>query len=176
MKRKFSGLAFTVALTALSVAGGIWASPAQAQKAAPSDVSLRSEVKIERTVTDAEGKETKALFSPDNIAVVPGDNILFTLSVNNTGAQPAVGFKATNPMPTAVQFDSVTENWAEVSIDNGVTWGKLADFKVKTKDVAGTAEVERAATAQDVTHVRWIFADAILPGTQRTVSYRGVVK
>jgi hypothetical protein len=29
---------------------------------------------------------------------------------------------------------------------------------------------------QDVTHVRWIFADAIAPGATRTVSYRGVVK
>ena len=59
-------------------------------------------------------------------------------------------------MPAAVRFESVAEDWAEVSVDNGVHWGKLADLKVQTKGVAGTPDSERAATTQDVTHVRWV--------------------
>ena len=40
----------------------------------------------------------------------------------------------------------------------------------------GTAAVERAADLADVTHVRWIFPDAIAPGGTRKISYRGVIK
>ena len=40
----------------------------------------------------------------------------------------------------------------------------------------GKEMVERAAKAQDVTHVRWAFSDAILPGQKGSVSYRGIVK
>ena len=119
---------------------------------------------------------TTKLFTPKDVAVVPGDNIVFTLLVNNATAQPAIGFKATNPMPSAVSFASVTEDWADVSVDGGKNWGKLANLKVKANDPTGTAVVERAATPADVTHVRWVFTDAIAPGATRTVSYRGVVK
>lgn len=150
--------------------------PAYAQTAPASPVKLSSDVKIERTEVDASGVQKQVLYTPKDVAVVPGDTVLFTLLVSNTGTEPAVGFRATNPMPNAVRFASVSEDWADVSVDGGVKWGKLAELKVTAKDAAGTADVERSASAEDVTHVRWIFPDPIAPGSKRTVSYRGVVK
>ncbi len=76
--------------------------------------------------------------------------MIFTLEVTNTGALPAAGFRATNPMPGAVQFVSVAEEWAEVSVDGGNVWGKLAALKVKTSPADGTAPVERGADVADV--------------------------
>jgi len=150
--------------------------PAYAQSAPASPVKLNSEVRIERTETDAAGVEKQVLYTPKDVAVVPGDTVLFTLLVNNTGTEPAAGFRATNPMPTSVGFVSVSEEWADLSVDSGVNWGKLPELKVKSKDPVTAAEVERPATPEDVTHVRWVFPDVIAPGVQRTVSYRGVVK
>lgn len=178
MKSNLATSARVLALvTLMSTTGGFagqaWA---QAQNQAAPSVTLRSDVKIERTERDASGNVTTKLFTPKDVAVVPGDNIVFTLLVNNATAQPAIGFKATNPMPSAVSFASVTEDWADVSVDGGKNWGKLANLKVKANDPTGTAVVERAATPADVTHVRWVFTDAIAPGATRTVSYRGVVK
>lgn len=178
MKSNFATSACMLALVTFMSTSGVFAGQAWAQtanQAAPS-VTLRSDVKIERTERDASGNATTKLFTPKDVAVVPGDNIVFTLLVNNATSQPAVGFKATNPMPAAVRFASVSEDWADVSIDGGKTWGKLVDLKVKANDATGTAVVERAATPEDVTHVRWVFTDAIAPGATRTVSYRGVVK
>lgn len=148
--------------------------PAAASTTSP--VTLTSDVKIERVVVDATGKETVTLHAPKSVVVVPGDKVLFTLEVTNTGAQPAAGFRATNPMPGPVQFVSVAEDWAEVSVDGGTNWGKLAALKVKTAPADGGAPVERAADLADVTHVRWIFPDAIAPGGTRKISYRGVIK
>lgn len=178
MKRIFTKPSAALALAAAIVTSGylVNPTPALAQKSAAAPVSLSSEVKIERTERDASGAEKTTLHAPSEVAVVPGDKVVFTLLVNNTSAQPAIGFMATNPMPAAVRFDSVAEDWAEMSVDSGKNWGKLASLKVKIPPATGSAEGERPATAEDVTHVRWVFVDAILPGTQRTVSYRGVVK
>lgn len=175
MTRNFTTSAIAIALVAATIIGN-WGSPAQAQSGMASAVTLRSDVKIERTERDASGNEKTVLLTPKDVAVVPGDNVVFTLFVHNPSAQPAVGFKATNPMPAAVRFEAVAEDWAELSVDNGKSWGKLANLKIKTKGAAGAADIERPATAQDVTHVRWVFADAIAPSAQRTIQYRGVVK
>lgn len=166
----FCGLALAGAVFAASVA------PAHAQAATAQPVTLSSEVKIERVETDAAGKQKTELFTPTDIAVVPGDKVVFLLEVVNTGTAPAAGFRATNPMPGAVQFASVAEDWAEVSVDGGTNWGKLSALKISSKAADGTAQAERAASPEDVTHVRWVFADTIAPGATRKLSYRGVVK
>jgi uncharacterized repeat protein (TIGR01451 family) len=166
---------FAAALALSGLSGSAYAQTAPAPAAA-SPVTLTSDVKIERVEVDASGKETVTLHTPKSVVVVPGDKVLFTLEVKNTGAQPAAGFRATNPMPGPVQFVSVAEEWAEVSVDGGNVWGKLSALKVKTVPADGTAPVERAADVADVTHVRWIFPDAIAPGGTRKISYRGVIK
>jgi uncharacterized repeat protein (TIGR01451 family) len=177
MKKNLSKALYALALAgAMLSAAAIAPGAAHGQAAAQSPVALTSDVKIERVAVDEAGKEKLTLYTPNEVAVVPGDKVIFTLEVTNTGTEPAAGFRATNPMPGAVQFVSVAEDWAEVSVDGGANWGKLTALKVTTKDAAGTAEVARAAAPEDVTHVRWLFAEPITPGSKRTISYRGVVK
>jgi uncharacterized repeat protein (TIGR01451 family) len=175
-------LNFTKAIAAMLVASTqmiaalIVPAAAYAEAAAPSPITLTSDVKIERVETDAAGKEKITLYSPEKVAVVPGDKVVFMLEVTNNGTQPAAGFRAINPMPGAVQFTSVAEDWADVSVDGGTNWGKLPALKVKAKDGVGITGSERPASPEDVTHVRWVFADTIAPGAKRMISYRGVVK
>jgi uncharacterized repeat protein (TIGR01451 family) len=173
IQQAICALAFVAtSLSGVSPFGGA----AHAQGTAPSPVALTSDVKIERVAVDAAGKEQVTLHAPKSVVVVPGDKVLFTLEVVNNGAQPAAGFKATNPIPAAVKFTSVAEDWADVSVDGGTTWGKLSKLTVRAKNADGTADIDRAATAEDVTHVRWVFADAIAPGVKRAISYRGEVR
>lgn len=121
MVRNFKVSACAIAFAAATITSGSSSNSAQAQtpSAAAAPVTLRSDAKIERIERDANGVEKTILHSPKDVAVVPGDLVLFTLFVNNVSAEPAIGFKATNPMPAAVRFDSVTEDWAEVSVDGG---------------------------------------------------------
>lgn len=139
-------------------------------------VVLTSEAMIERTQIDANGKESQTLKQPKDVIVVPGDRVVFTLRYVNKGSDPAVDFRATNPMPGPVQFVSVAEDWAEVSVDGGATWGKLANLKITVKGVDSAADSLRPASAEDVTHVRWVFAAPIPPGAEGSVSYRGLIK
>jgi uncharacterized repeat protein (TIGR01451 family) len=149
---------------------------AVAKPAAKVGVTLTSAAMIERVTVDAKGVQKTVLKSPSQSVVVPGDKVIFTLSYANLGSEPAAGFRATNPMPGAVHFSSAAEDWAEVSVDGGQVWGKLDALKVAVAATPTTPASTRAATAEDVTHVRWIFAQPIAPGAKGSVSYRGVVK
>lgn len=186
-------IAYAAALAAAALSGSViaFSNSAQAQTAGRSGVTLSSEAKVERVITAADGSERVEMRSPKDVIVTPGDRIVFTLSYENKGAEPATGFRATNPMPGAIQFISAAEDWAMVSVDGGKTFGKLASMQLterietdavydeetgaKISDAVSRDET-RPARAQDVTHVRWIFSDAIAPGAKGSVSYRGVVK
>ncbi len=153
-----------------------FATPAKAQSGESRKVALSSTAMIEQVVVGADGKESIVLKQPSEVIITPGDKVIFTLSYQNNGTLPATAFRAVNPMPAPIQFLSVAEEWAEVSVDGGNSWGKLAALTVTTKSADGAGDVTRAATIEDVTHVRWVFTDPIAPGDKGTLTYRGMVK
>lgn len=144
-----------------------FAAPAAALAA--DNVTLDSKVFVERQTVDAEGK-SKTVLEPPKV-VTPGDRLLFVLSYKNIGAQPATDFVVTNPIPSAVAYANGESGGALVSVDGGQNWGPLASLKVSQAD--GTS---RAATAADVTHVRWALNTSIPAGQGGDLSFRGVVK
>lgn len=171
-------LVYAAALAGAACIGSLaaYASPAHAQAATAARVLLTSDALIERIEVGDNGQEKSSLKKPSDVIVTPGDRVVFTLKYKNQGALPATGFRATNPMPGPVQFIAVVEDWAEVSVDGGKNWGKLANLTVQAKSADGLTDIARAAAVEDVTHVRWVFPNAIPPGGEGTLSYRGVVK
>lgn len=150
------------ALAAIALAAG--ASVPAAAQAAPA-VSLKSEVKVVRQVTE-NGATREVMEEPAK--VLPGDRLLFTTRYNNSGGQPATDFVVVNPLPAAVKLARV--DGFDVSVDGGKTFGALAALKVAESD--GTT---RAAELGDVTHVRWRVA-SIAPGASGNVSYFAEVR
>jgi uncharacterized repeat protein (TIGR01451 family) len=164
-------LAGAVALMAMAGPACSFAQTAPGAQTAPapaaSPVTLKGDVMLEKTVTE-NGVSTVQLSEPK--VVIPGDRLLFTTRYHNEGAQPVTNFVVTNPLPSAVALaaDGATGN--EVSVDGGKTWGELASLKV-----AGSEGAPRAATAADVTHIRWTIAK-IAPGASGEVQYHGIVR
>lgn len=156
--------------------GSVSVASAQTAPKLTNPVDLSSEVKIERTEKDANGRETSTLRDPKDVIVVPGDKVVFILNIVNSGLEPAAGFRATNPIPASVAFQTVDQDWAEVSVDGGANWGKLSALSVSAKAADTGVAITRPALPEDVTHVRWVFANAIAPASKSSVSYRGVVK
>ncbi len=152
---------------------------ARAQTAAPTAknaVKLTSEIMVERIVVNAKGEEVVTLKTPKQAVVVPGDKLIINLYYVNEGNEPAKEFRATNPISPAVQFIAAKEDWAEVSVDNGTTWGALSKLTIAVPATETVPASTRAAEAKDVTHVRWTFATPLAPGQKGTVSFRGSIK
>ena len=137
--------------------------------AAASDVSLTSEVLVERTRTESDGRTVVVREAPG--VVTPGDPLVFQLNYRNTGAEPATGFTVTNPIPEAVAYVGTDSAGAVVSVDGGKSWGALETLSVPTEEGE-----TRPATPADVTHIRWSFAEAIAAGAGGSLSFRGTVK
>ena len=154
-------LRFAAALPLLALAA-----PAAAQNGG---VVLNSDVLVERTSTAPDGQTRVTLEEPRT--VVPGDTLVFVLRYQNAGAQPATNFVITNPLPQAVRFTGATDQGASFSVDGGRHWGDLNALRIREAD--GTM---RAARPEDVTHVRWAFAQPIRAGESGRLMFRGVVR
>jgi uncharacterized repeat protein (TIGR01451 family) len=103
--------------------------------------------------------------------VVPGDRIRVALTFTNNAANPAAGVKLVNPIPEGLVFDDTANAGFTVSTDGGNSFGALASLTVPVQGAS-----PRAATAADVTHVRWLWPDAIAPGQSRSVAFFGRVR
>jgi uncharacterized repeat protein (TIGR01451 family) len=136
---------------------------------AAGNVTLKSDVLVERVTQDASGA-TKTVLEPP-AKVTPGDHVVFVLTYQNLGPQAATDFVVTDPVPAEIAFAGTEDASASLSVDGGKSWGPLASLKVKQAD--GTLRVAQAA---DVTHIRWSFAAAIPAGQAGKLSFRGVVK
>lgn len=145
------------------------AATAPAAAIASNAVALNSDVMVERTSTDANGRPVVSLEEPR--VVVPGDRLVFVIRYRNNGAQPAADFVITNPMPEAVAYQATDDVNARVSVDGGRSWGALSELSVNGAD--GTV---RPARPEDVTHVRWVFAQPLASGQAGRLMYRGVVR
>lgn len=133
-------------------------------------VSLSSDVKLVRVVRDAdEGSAARTeLVEPDS--VVPGDTLAFSVSYRNGGGEPVTDFVIVNPVPANTQLSDESAAASEVSIDGGKSWGMLPELFVAEADGA-----QRAATAADVTHLRWKIA-LLTPGASGIASFRAIVR
>lgn len=151
--------------TAAALLGTLIAPIASAQAAQP--IELKGDVQLDKIVVE-NGREKHVMMEPK--VVVPGDKLVFATSYRNTGSAAVSNFVVTNPIPAGVALAQGDAPMAEVSVDGGKTWGKLASLTVTGKDGA-----KRAAQSSDVTHIRWTLT-TVAPGATGTLSYRAVVR
>ena len=132
---------------------------------------LTNKVELEKVTPAVDGREREAIYTTPDV-VVPGDRIRLTLTFTNNGAAPAAGVNLTNPIPEALVFDGTNDTAGfTVSVDGGKTFGALEGLRVAVADAA-----PRPAAAADVTHVRWLWPDAVAPGQSRAVAFFGRVR
>ena len=137
--------------------------------AANADVVLEAEALTEVTTTNEVGQEVTTLMPAGK--VVPGDEVIYTITYANSGMEPAADVVITNPIPDHMVFTEVeaSPSGASVSVsaDGGSNYGTPRNLTVT--DAKGQL---RPATAADFTHVRWTFEKPLDPGAEGSVSFR----
>ena len=141
--------------------------------AAQDTLELRNSVFQDVEVKAADGTVRKERVPAAK--VVPGSEVIYVITYQNVGKQPATDVVITNPIPTELAYRPEPEPGPtaapEVSVDAGKSWGALAKLSVKGDDGK-----PRPAQGSDVTHVRWKLRTPVKAGEQGSVSYRAVLE
>jgi uncharacterized repeat protein (TIGR01451 family) len=148
----------------------LMAATAAAQQASdPLTIKAIAEVESKST---AHGREVVKLIPADR--VVPGDQVIYTLEVRNTGAAleaPVV----VHPVPEHMRYvaDSAVGPGAEVSysVDGGRSFDRAENLKVPGKDGQ-----PRPAVAADYTHIRWRLKNSLKANSVAFVRFRAQVE
>jgi uncharacterized repeat protein (TIGR01451 family) len=107
--------------------------------------------------------------------VVPGDRLLYTLEVCNTGAKTLDAPIIIHPIPEHMRYvaNSAVGPGAEVSysVDGGHSFDSAENLHVN-----GVGGAPRAAAAADYTHIRWRLKNSLKVNSVAFVRFRALVK
>jgi uncharacterized repeat protein (TIGR01451 family) len=135
-------------------------------------LAIRSIAEVESRSLAA-GREVVKLIPADR--VVPGDRVIYTLEVRNTGATVLDAPIVTHPVPEHMRYvaDSAVGPGAEVSysVDGGRRFERAENLKVP-----GVDGRLRPAVAADYTDIRWQLKNSLKANSVAFVRFRTVVK
>jgi uncharacterized repeat protein (TIGR01451 family) len=145
-------------------------------QASASPLEIKSIAEVQSRAAEPKGGPGRAgaeLVPADR--VVPGDRVIYTLAVRNSGATaldtPAFAY----PVPEHMRYvaGSAVGPGAEVSfsVDGGHSFARAEDLKVKGPD--GKL---RAAVAADYTDIRWQLKNSLKSNSVAFVRFRTLVK
>ena len=131
----------------------------------PEDVAERGALEItisaERIQQALSGAHTVVRLQPAD-HVVPGDLVIYTVQVRNVSGQPVMQPQFVAPLPehTSYVADSAVGPGADISysVDGGQNFDRPDQLRVH-----GAGGALRAATASDVTHIRWTLRHRLKP-------------
>jgi uncharacterized repeat protein (TIGR01451 family) len=135
-------------------------------------LAIRSIAEVESRTVVA-GREIVKLIPADR--VVPGDRVIYTLEVRNTGATALDAPVVTHPVPEHMRYvaDSAVGPGAEVSysVDGGHRFARAEDL-----EVPGADGRLRPAVAADYTDIRWQLKNNLKANSVAFVRFRARVK
>ncbi len=131
-------------------------------------LNVTTTVQKEEVTIDEAGKRSTQLV--EAAKVVPGDEVIYTVTFANIGDQPAENVVITNPLPEQLTYvdGSAFGPGAEIvfSVDGGKTFAKAGELTVNDTGVP------RSATVKDFTHIRWVMVGEIPAGSQGMSQFR----
>lgn len=150
----------------------MFASSATAQEA-QGRISLAAVAEVEVAVEKPNGEVELKRVPADK--VVPGDDVIYTITATNVSDQPVADVVITDPIPkhTVYKDGSAFGDGTAItfSVDRGKTFDAAA--KLVVRDADGKT---RPAAPADYTHVRWQFTQALAPGASHSVRFHATLE
>lgn len=156
-------------IVTIAAAIAAFAAPAFAQD--KNCVTLKTEAGVEESYVDAQGKPAKRQVVPGKI--VPGNEIIWTITAANTCDKPAEKVVIENAVPEHMTYvaDSAVGTGSDITFSlNGREFKKAGELSV-TEDGK-----TRAARADEIKSIRWLVGTPIQPKSSAYVRYRAKVK
>ncbi|MEM1261886.1 MAG: hypothetical protein AAGH76_05790 [Pseudomonadota bacterium] len=145
---------------------GFAASTANAQDAGRLEV--KTVVQKEAEVVSNDGSKSVELVAAD--AVVPGEEVIYTVTYTNVSDEPTDSIVISNPIPAQLTYVYGSAfgpgTTITFSVDGGQTFGSPETL------VVVDGGIERAATTEDFTNIRWEVQNPLLVGQRGFARFR----
>ena len=123
--------------------------------------------------TDKDGNITYDYIEP--ATALPGDVMMYTITFENIGKDPAEGIVLNDPIPNNSKYrmSSATGKNTNItfSIDGGKNFGNPTELVVKDKNGK-----KWTAKPESYTHIRWVYNKPLAPGEKRKVTFKTQIK
>ena len=134
-------------------------------------VELKTSAQTEREVVE-QGQKVKRVVPAGK--VLPGDEVIWTITATNVCKTPTDNVVIANPVPEHMTYvaGSAMGTGTDIAYSlDGKEFKGAADLTVNAAD--GT---KRAARADEYRAIRWTYKNAFAPGATAYVRYRAVVQ
>jgi uncharacterized repeat protein (TIGR01451 family) len=143
-----------------------------AHAADPGCIELKTVAESEQEYTNEAGQKAKRLVPAAK--VVPGDEIVWTITARNVCNKAADNIVIANPVPEQMSYVANSAMGLGADITYSVD-GK--EFQTPAALIVHEANgARRTAAADDYRAVRWTYKNAFAPGATAFVRYRAIVK
>lgn len=136
-------------------------------------IELKTKAEIEVTIIDDKGK--KKIKRTTAARVIPGTEVIYTITASNTGNQSAAKISVKDPIPKDMVYVDGSASGKNTLITFSVNGGKSYDKpeKLFVKNPEGKSV---RATAKDYTDIRWTFQFDLKPKQKASVWFKAKVK
>ena len=138
---------------------------------AAGDLDVTTTVTKQEVFVDESGEEQTRLVPAETVA--PGERVVYTITVRNTGDEAAGDVVVTNPINdnlTYVEGSAFGPGMTlEFSVDGGVTFAAADELTVEEQGSV------RVARPKDFTHVRWVLQNELAAGAQGMARFAAVL-
>ncbi len=158
-----------IEVTAMLIVALVWGTISAIAAPGNGKVELKMVAEKEIEVTGANGEKTVQLVPADK--VIPGDEVVYTITYINNGDEPAENLVVKNPIPEHMKYVAGSATGESGVITYSVDNGKSFDVpeKLMVKDAKGNMV---AAGPADYTNIRWTLSKPVAPKTSGLVSFR----
>ena len=136
-------------------------------------ILLKTVAEIEQVTTDERGEQSTRLVPVEKI--VPGNEVVYTVSATNICDQVADNVVIDNPVPQHMDYIGGTAigpgTEVSFSTDGGFAYGKPETLKV-----AGADGKQRQAEPREYTNIRWVMRNPLKPGAVAFARFRAVLE
>lgn len=155
-----------IALVAMIACGAAM----QARAAEPACITLETIAQIETETTAANGQKQKTLVPAGK--VVPGTEVIWTVTANNVCKLPSDNVTINNPVPEHMTLVPNSASGAGSDITFSVDGKQFAPAGKLTVLENGAP---RPARAEEYKHIRWQFKNPLQPGARAVAQFRAVL-
>ena len=145
---------------------GVLSAPAQA-----SGLKATQTVEVASFAVAEDGSEILT-YAPA-VEVEPGEQVRYTLNYVNEGPEAAENVSLVMPIPGEVTYLEASIAGAPSTVLFSADAGQ--SFAARDALMIGEGETARLATADEITHIKWDFAEPIAPASVGAISYKAVL-